>query len=84
MPSRKVEKLTFASMRAASEDFKAAKTAEDVRQVFQRYYVSLGYRRLCRMFVHRWRPEEMWLREEDRVNGIGRRGNRIGESNPDG
>lgn len=73
MARRQVEKLTFASMRAASEDLKAAQTAQDVREVFRRYYTSLGYRRLCRMFVHGWRPEEMWLREEDRVNGLRRR-----------
>lgn len=77
--ARRVEKLTFASMRAASEDLRAAKTADDVREIYKRYYTSLGYRRLSRMFVHGWRPEEMWLREEDRVNGIGRRGQPVRE-----
>jgi hypothetical protein len=74
MPRQEKEPLTFGSLRAAQQELNACQTADDVRAVFKRYYETLGYRRLCRMFVLGWRPEEMWLREEDRINGVRRRG----------
>ena len=47
--------------------FDAAKTAEEVRAVFKRYYSDLGWKRLCRLFVLQYGVDELWLAEEERA-----------------
>ncbi len=47
-------------------EFDAAKTADEVRAVFKRYYGDLGWKRLCRLFVLQYGVDEMWLAEEER------------------
>jgi hypothetical protein len=53
-------------------EFDAAKTAEEVRAVFKRYYSDLGWKRLCRLFVLQYGVDELWLAEEERVRKVGR------------
>lgn len=48
-------------------EFDAAKTADEVRAVFKRYYGDLGWKRLCRLFVLQYGVDEMWLAEEERA-----------------
>ncbi len=48
-------------------EFDAAKTAEEVRAVFKRYYSDLGWKRLCRLFVLQYGVDELWLAEEERA-----------------
>ncbi len=56
-------------------EFDAAKTADEVRVVFKRYYGDLGWKRLCRLFVLQYGVDEMWLAEEERTKkGGGGRG----------
>ena len=47
-------------------EFEAAKTAEEVRAVFKRYYSDLGWKRLCRLFVLQYGVDELWLAEQER------------------
>ena len=47
-------------------EFDDAKTAEEVRAVFKRYYSDLGWKRLCRLFVLQYGVDELWLAEEER------------------
>ena len=51
--------------------FDAAKTAEEVRAVFKRYYSDLGWKRLCRLFVLQYGVDELWLAEEERAKKDG-------------
>ena len=53
------------------EQFEAAQTADDVRAVFKRHYGDLGWKRLCRMFVHQYGVDELWLAEEERSKKSG-------------
>ncbi len=48
-------------------EFDAAKTTDEVRAVFKRYYGDLGWKRLCRLFVLQYGVDEMWLAEEERA-----------------
>ena len=48
-------------------EFDAAKTPEEVRTVFKRYYGDLGWKRLCRLFVLQYGVDEVWLAEEERA-----------------
>jgi hypothetical protein len=48
------------------EAFEAAKSADDVRAVFKKYYGDLGWKRLCRLFVLQYGVDELWAGEEDR------------------
>ena len=51
--------------------FDAAKTAEEVRAVFKRYYSDLGWKRLCRLLVLQYGVDELWLAEEERAKKDG-------------
>lgn len=53
-------------------EFDAAKTAEEVRAVFRRYYSGLGWKRLCRLFVLQYGVDELWLAEQERAKKGGR------------
>ncbi len=48
-------------------EFDAARTVEEVRAVFKRYYSDLGWKRLCRLFVLQYGVDELWLAEEERA-----------------
>ena len=54
-------------------EFDEAKTAEDVRVVFKRYYSDVGWKRLCRLFVLQYGVDELWLAEEERAKKSGSR-----------
>lgn len=60
-------KLTYAMFEQAYNDLNSATTAAEVRAIFKRYFTTLGYKRLCKMFVHGYGPAEMWLHEEERI-----------------
>ncbi|MGH2531943.1 MAG: hypothetical protein ACRDJW_06505 [Thermomicrobiales bacterium] len=44
-----------------------AKTADDVRQAFKRYYTDVGWKRLCRLFVLQHGVDELWYAEQQRA-----------------
>jgi hypothetical protein len=48
-------------------EFDAARTADEVRAVFKRYYGDLGWKRLCRLFVLQYGVDELWAGEEERA-----------------
>ncbi len=48
-------------------ELQAARTAEEVRAVFKRYYADLGWKRLCRLFVLQYGVDELWLAEQERA-----------------
>ena len=48
-------------------EFDAARTADDVRAVFKRYYTDLGWKRLCRLFVLQYGVDELWHAETERA-----------------
>ena len=48
-------------------EFDAARSADEVRAIFKRYYSNLGWKRLCRLFVLQYGVDEMWLGEEERA-----------------
>jgi hypothetical protein len=48
-------------------EFDAAKSAEEVRAVFKKYYSDVGWKRLCRLFVLQYGVDELWLAEEERA-----------------
>jgi hypothetical protein len=48
-------------------EFDDAKTAEDVRAVYKKYYSDVGWKRLCRLFVLQYGVDELWLAEEERA-----------------
>lgn len=48
------------------QEFDAARTPDEVRVVFKRYYSDLGWKRLCRLFVLQYGVDELWLAEEER------------------
>jgi len=58
--------ITKELLEKVDADFDAAKTAEEVRQVFKRHYADLGWKRLCRLFVLQYGVDELWLAEEER------------------
>ena len=47
-------------------EFDEAKTPDEVRAVFKRYYSDLGWKRLCRLFVLQYGVDELWLAETER------------------
>jgi hypothetical protein len=55
-------------------EFEAAKTADEIRTVFKRYYGDLGWKRLCRLFVLQYGVDEVWLAEEERAKKTPARG----------
>jgi hypothetical protein len=54
-------------------EFDDAKSAEDVRAVFKKYYSDVGWKRLCRLFVLQYGVDELWLAEEERAKKGGGR-----------
>jgi len=61
------QEITRELLERADADFDAARTAEEVRAVFKRYYTDLGWKRLCRMFVLRQSVDELWHAEQERA-----------------
>jgi hypothetical protein len=64
--------VTHELLERIDAEFEEARTAEDVRAVFKRYYSDLGWKRLCRLFVLRMGVDELWLAEEERKNKASR------------
>jgi hypothetical protein len=61
------QQITHELLERIDAEFDAARTADDVRAVFKRYYSDLGWKRLCRLFVMRMGVDELWLAEEERM-----------------
>jgi hypothetical protein len=70
------QQVTRELLERIDTEFDAAKTADDVRAVFKRYYTDLGWKRLCRLFVLQYGVDELWLAEEERA----KKGSTKGES----
>ncbi len=70
------QQLTRELLERIDTEFDAAKTADEVRTVFKRYYTDLGWKRLCRLFVLQYGVDELWLAEEERA----KKGSAKGES----
>jgi hypothetical protein len=66
------QELTKELLERVDGEFDAAKTPEEVREVFKRYYGDLGWKRLCRLFVLQYGVDEVWLAEEERAKKSGR------------
>ena len=60
------QEVTKALLEQIDAEFDAAKTPDEVRTVFKRYYSDLGWKRLCRLFVLQYGVDELWLAEEER------------------
>ncbi|GIW05078.1 MAG: hypothetical protein KatS3mg059_1698 [Thermomicrobiales bacterium] len=58
--------ITRELLERVDAELQAARTAEDVRAVFKRYYSDLGWKRLCRLFVLQYGVDELWLAEQER------------------
>jgi hypothetical protein len=67
------QQVTHELLERIDAEFEAARTADDVRAVFKRYYSDLGWKRLCRLFVLRMGVDELWLSEEERMKKGARR-----------
>jgi hypothetical protein len=61
------QEITRELLEKIDAEFEAAKSAEDVRAVFKRYYTDLGWKRLCRLFVLQYGVDELWLAETERA-----------------
>jgi hypothetical protein len=61
------QKITRELFEKIDAEFDAARTADDVRAVFKRYYTDLGWKRLCRLFVLQYGVDELWLAEQERA-----------------
>ena len=61
------QEITKELLEQIDADFDDARTAEDVRAVFKKYYSDLGWKRLCRLFVLQYGVDELWLAEEERA-----------------
>ena len=66
------QEVTKALLEQIDAEFDAAKTPDEVRTVFKRYYSDLGWKRLCRLFVLQYGVDELWLAEEERGKNGGR------------
>ena len=66
------EQITKEFLEKIDAEFDEATTADQVRQVFKRYYADLGWKRLCRLFVLQYGVDELWLAEEERGQKAGR------------
>ncbi len=60
------QELTKELLERIDAEFDEAKSAEDVRAVFKRYYSDLGWKRLCRLFVLQYGVDELWHAETER------------------
>ncbi|MGH2558453.1 MAG: hypothetical protein ACRDJH_05255 [Thermomicrobiales bacterium] len=68
------QEITRELLEKIDADFDGAKSVDDVRQVFKRYYTDLGWKRLCRLFVLQYGVDELWLAEKERAKkGAGAR-----------
>ena len=61
------QEVTKELLEKIDKEFDDAKTPEDVRAVFKRYYGDLGWKRLCRLFVLQYGVDELWLAETERA-----------------
>jgi hypothetical protein len=61
------QEITRDLLEKIDAEFETAKTADDVRAVFKRYYTDLGWKRLCRLFVLQYGVDELWLAESERA-----------------
>jgi hypothetical protein len=68
------QEITKELLERIDAEFDDAKTADDVRAVFKRYYSDLGWKRLCRLFVLQYGVDELWLAEEERAKKGSSRG----------
>jgi hypothetical protein len=67
------QQITHELLERIDTEFDEARTADEVRAVFKRYYSDLGWKRLCRLFVLRMGVDELWLAEEERQKKGARR-----------
>lgn len=67
------QELTKELIERIDAEFDAAKSPEDVRAVFKKYYGDLGWKRLCRLFVLQYGVDELWAGEEERGKKSGGR-----------
>jgi hypothetical protein len=67
------QEITKELLERIDAEFDAAKSAEDVRVVFKKYYSDIGWKRLCRLFVLQYGVDELWLAEEERAKKGGGR-----------
>lgn len=65
--------VTKELLEAIDSEFDDAKTADDVRAVFKKYYGDLGWKRLCRLFVLQYGVDELWLAEQERAKKSSKR-----------
>ena len=68
------QELTRELLERIDAEFDEAKTDEEVRADFKRYYIELGWKRLCRLFVLQYGVDELWLAEQERAKKGGGRG----------
>jgi len=61
------QEITKELLEKIDGEFDAAKTADEVRAVFKRYYTDLGWKRLCRLFVLQYGVDELGLAETERA-----------------
>ena len=61
------QEITKELLEKIDAEFDEAKSAEEVRAVFKRYYTDLGWKRLCRLFVLQYGVDELWLAEQERA-----------------
>lgn len=61
------QEITHELLERIDAEFDAARSAEEVRQVFKRYYTDIGWKRLCRLFVLQHGVDELWLAEQGRA-----------------
>ena len=61
------QEITRELLAQVDAELEAARTADDVRAVFKRYYGDLGWKRLCRLFVLQYGVDELWLAEQERA-----------------
>lgn len=66
--------LTRELLEQIDQEFSDARSADEVRAVFKRYYSDFGWKRLCRLFVLQYGVDELWLAETEKPNS-GRRDN---------
>ena len=68
------QELSKELLERVDAEFDAARTADDVRAVFKRYYSDLGWKRLCRLFVLQYGVDELWHAESERAAKTGKGG----------
>jgi hypothetical protein len=61
------QEITKELLERIDAEFDAARSPEDVRAVFKKYYSDIGWKRLCRLFVLQYGVDELWLAEEERA-----------------